>query len=463
MILATFITTAITPFAKLFGWLLAAFYSVSGDYGVAIILLTLVTMIVVFPLTRKGTRSMMQMQLLQPELMKMRNKYKKKPGMTPEERREVTTKQQEEMMALYRENGVSPTGGCLPMFMQFPVFIVLYNTIRGLTHTITVKGRVVSNPEFINTKTRLYQNLVHSGGRKEAFGLNLADSVRSHQAHWVDVIPFIVVILVAVALQYVSIWQITNRNPQAGANQQMQQIQKFMPLIFVFIYIEFPAGVGLYFIVSSMFRIGQQEWMYKKDPHILESMRKLKEMKAKNPPPPALPAPKGWRQRLAALAPQTDPTLEPSEEAVRNASKPIRKPGQGQRPGQRPRPAGAKPGQGSGNRPATSQSRGPTGGNRPGQAGARPNHPAKPGQPRPAQPRPGQPKPGQTRPARPSGEAQGQGGRPRPADGSRRDGSPNGNGSRARPPSTSGNGAPGSSSTTPPSSSGPARRRGRPR
>lgn len=458
MILATFITTAIGPFAKLFGWLLAAFYSVSGDYGVAIILLTLVTMIVVFPLTRKGTRSMMQMQLLQPELMKMRNKYKKKPGMTAEERREVTTKQQEEMMALYRENGVSPTGGCLPMFLQFPVFIVLYNTIRGLTHTVTVKGKVVSSPQFINPKTRLYQNLVHSGGRMDAFGLNLADSVRSHQAHFIDVIPFIVVILIAVALQYVSIWQITNRNPQAGANQQMQQIQKFMPLIFIFIYIEFPAGVGLYFIVSSMFRIGQQEWMYKKDPHILESMRKLKEMKAKNPAPPALPAPKGWRQRLAALAPQTDPTLEPSAEAVRNANKPIRKPSQGQRPGQRPRPAGARPAQGSGNRPAAGQSRTPTGTKRPGQPGARPSQPAKPGQPRP-----GQPKPGQPRPARPAGEAQGPGGRPRPADGSRRDGSPNGNGSRPRPPSASGNGAPGSSSTTPPSSSGPARRRGRPR
>ena len=306
MILASFITTAITPFAKLFGWLLAAFYSVTGNYGLAIVLLTLVTMVVVFPLTRKGTRSMMQMQLLQPELLKMRNKYKKKPGMTPEERREVTAKQQEEMMALYRENGVSPTGGCLPMFMQFPVFIVLYNTIRGMTRTTTNAAKqVVSDPEFISKKTRLYRDLLSSHGKMNAFGLNLADSVRSHQAHFVDVIPYLLVILIAVALQYVSIWQITNRNPSAGANQQMQQIQKFMPLIFVFIYIEFPAGVGLYFIVSSAFRIGQQEWMYKRDPHILESMRKLKEMKAKNPTP-VVPPPKGFKARLAALAPQAD-------------------------------------------------------------------------------------------------------------------------------------------------------------
>ena len=65
-------STIIGPFAKIFGWILAAFFSVTHNYALAIILLTLVTMVAVFPLTRKGTRSMMQMQLLQPELLKMR-------------------------------------------------------------------------------------------------------------------------------------------------------------------------------------------------------------------------------------------------------------------------------------------------------------------------------------------------------------------------------------------------------
>ena len=374
MIIASIITSVISPFAKIFGWLLAAFYSISGSYGISIILLTLLTMIVVFPLTRKGTRSMMQMQLLQPELLKMRNKYKKKPGMSAEERRELTTKQQEEMMALYRENGVSPTGGCLPMFLQFPVFIVLYDTIRGLTTTATVgRGKaahIISRPQYINPHTGLYKSLIHSGGKMDAFGLNLADSVRSHQAHWIDVVPYVVVILIAVGLQYVSIWQITNRNPQAGANQQMQQIQKFMPLIFVFIYIEFPAGVGLYFIVSSMFRIGQQEWMYKRDPHILESISKLKEMKLRNPPP-VVASPKGWRQRLAALAPQVDTSLEPAADSKSASGKPIRKSPQGSRP------AGSSAARGS--RPGT---------------GSRPVQGGKPGAPRPSSGRP-KPAPGQ--------------------------------------------------------------------
>ena len=150
-------------------------------------------------------------------------------------------------MALYRENGVSPTGGCLPMFMQFPVFIVLYNTIRGMTRTTTNRA-----------KQKLSSRIRSSSARRPAC-TGLAEQPRQDErlrsepggfgalpsGTFFDVIPYFLVILIAVALQYVSIWQITNRNPSAGANQQMQQIQKFMPLIFVFIYIEFPAGVGL--------------------------------------------------------------------------------------------------------------------------------------------------------------------------------------------------------------------------
>lgn len=481
MILGSVVTSIISPFAKLFGWLLAAFYSISGNYGIAIILLTLVTMIAVFPLTRKGTRSMMQMQLLQPELMQLRNKYKRKPNMTSEERREVAQQQQEEMMALYRENGVSPTGGCLPMFLQFPVFIVLYNTIRGMTRTVSVgKGKaahVVLSPEYISTNTRLYRSLVDAKGKMEAFGLNLADSVRTHQTHWTAVIPYVVVILVAVALQYVSIWQITNRNPTAGAaNQQMQQIQKLMPLIFIFIYIEFPAGVGLYFIVSSAFRIGQQEWMYKRDPHILESIQKLKEMKAKNPPAPTV-KPKGFRERLAALAPQADPSLQPSSQATRKPASSARRPGarpSGTKPpGSRPSPSG------TGGKPRPSQGASRPGQSRPGQGRPRPSAESgsgpssdagRPRQPRPAaaggaqrpagKQGPGAPRkplpPGSTRP-RPTGSGQrGPNGQTRRAPDGSRNGGTTSNGSE----SSSNNGSADTSSTP---REGQPRRRGRPR
>lgn len=277
---ASIIDSIIAPFAKLFGWVLAACFSFTHSFGLSIALLTLLTMIVVFPLTRAGTRSMMRMQLLQPEMMRLRNKHKVQPGMSAAERQAARVAMNEEMMALYKENGVNPTGGCLPMFLQFPVFIVLYNVIRGMTHEITVNKKPVLSPEYIPRRTQLYHAVVTSHGRLESFGLNLADSVRS-PGSIASKLPYIAVILIAVVLQYVSIWQITNRNPSAAqANPQMQMVQKFMPLIFVVIYIAFPAGVGLYFIVSSVFRIGQQEYMYKHDPKIVESVRQLRERKA---------------------------------------------------------------------------------------------------------------------------------------------------------------------------------------
>lgn len=284
MILANVISSIVNPFANVFAWVLSGYFSFTHSYGLSIILLTLTTMVIVFPLTRAGTRSMMRMQLLQPELVKIRARHKMSPGMSAPERQEARLKLNEEMMALYRENGVNPTGGCLPMFMQFPIFIVLYDVIRGMTHQVTVgtgkAAHAVLAPQYIPKKTALYHAVISSNGHLNSFGLNLADSVRTPQSSWIHVLPYAVVILIAVVLQYVSIWQITNRNPSAQINPQMQAIQKFMPLIFVFLYIVLPAGVGIYFIVSSLFRVGQQEYMYKHDPKITAAVSELRARKA---------------------------------------------------------------------------------------------------------------------------------------------------------------------------------------
>jgi YidC/Oxa1 family membrane protein insertase len=310
MTLASVFTTAITPFAKLFGWVLAGCFAFTHSYGLSIILLTLATMLIVFPLTRKGTRGMIQMQLLQPDLLEIRNRYKKTPGMSQQEKLEMNRAQQDEMMALYKERGASPTGGCLPLLLQFPVFIILYNVIRGMTHSVTTGtgSHAVTKfqPLYISAKTQLFQSLVHSQGKADFLGFNLVDSLRNHPGvHGWGVAPFVIVILIAVGLQYVSIWQITNRNANSNVNmpQGMQNIQKFMPIIFLFIYYAFPAGVGLYFIVSSIFRILQQAWMYKHDPVIVASMAALTEQRKNNPPPP--PGPKrSFRERINEAADQ---------------------------------------------------------------------------------------------------------------------------------------------------------------
>jgi YidC/Oxa1 family membrane protein insertase len=256
------------PLYTFMGTLIAFFYALIPNYAVAIALLTVVVMIVTAQLTVKSTKSMVAMQRLSPELKKMQQKYKG-------DRQTLN----EEMMKLYKEHGVNPAGGCLPMVAQFPVFIILYGVIKGLANTIArgttglpatptnVKGKclqaVCALPRYIGIHTKLYQNLVKSPGKINAFGINLADKVLGHHSV-VSALPYAFLILIAIGLQYFQMRQLNNRNPQfAQSNPQAQMMQRYMPLIFAVIYINIAAGVNIYFIVSSLCRIGIQEAIFR--------------------------------------------------------------------------------------------------------------------------------------------------------------------------------------------------------
>ncbi len=252
------------PLFKAMAWLIAIFYAVVPNYAVAIAVLTVAVMLVTAPLTVKSTRSMVAMQRLSPELKKLQAKYKG-------DRQTLN----EEMMKLYKEHNVSPAGGCLPMVIQFPVFIILYDSIRGLTNTvksgqlISSSPRVVCNqalcavPRYIGHSTKLYKNLVASPGKMDAFGLNLASKMLS-QHSVIAGIPYGAMIAIAIGLQYLQMRQLNSRNPQfAQSNPQAQMMQRYMPLIFAVIYINIAAGVNVYFIVSSLCRIGLQEGVFR--------------------------------------------------------------------------------------------------------------------------------------------------------------------------------------------------------
>jgi YidC/Oxa1 family membrane protein insertase len=262
------------PFYHAFAWVLALIYGAIPNYAIAIALLTILVMIVVFPVTLKGTRGMMKMQLLAPELKKIQARHKTSPGASPEEKAEARKALNEEMMALYKENNTSPTGGCLPLFLQMPMFLILYGTIKGLTHKLP-SGKL--DPLYISHTSKLYESIIQAKGALRAFGINLADSVKTHGLSWGGKAPYILMILLAVGLQYLQMKQLSGRNPAAQqANPQMQQMQKIFPLIFAVIYISIPAAVNVYFIVSSLFRVGQQEFMYRHDPELQASLNKLK-------------------------------------------------------------------------------------------------------------------------------------------------------------------------------------------
>jgi len=120
------------PIYEVMGAALAWFYSLIPSYGVAIILLTVAVRLLLFPLTTKQARSMQAMQKLQPEMKRLQAKYKN-------DRQKLN----EEMMKFYKEHNVNPLAGCLPLFLQMPLFIVLYRLISDLTKVVVVGAIVV--------------------------------------------------------------------------------------------------------------------------------------------------------------------------------------------------------------------------------------------------------------------------------------------------------------------------------
>jgi YidC/Oxa1 family membrane protein insertase len=228
-------------FFELFANILAWFYSLVPNYAVAIILLTLLVMVIVTPLTLKGTRSMMMMQQLQPEMRKIQQKYK-----------DDRQKQNEELLKFYKENDINPLGGCLPLLVQAPVFIVLYQVLRGLTRRQPDLGFnlgwVSSNtgtppevertfdPAYVSQDSELYQSLA-STTEMMAFGIDWSES----------------------ASQALS--QIQGRNTSAQINPQQQMIMRLMPIFLPVVSFGLPAGLVLYFAVSNLYRIGQQAFI----------------------------------------------------------------------------------------------------------------------------------------------------------------------------------------------------------
>ncbi|HWU36703.1 MAG TPA: YidC/Oxa1 family membrane protein insertase, partial [Candidatus Acidoferrum sp.] len=264
------------PVFELFGLILAGLYAIWPNYGFAITGLTIIIMLALTPVTVKSTKSMIAMQRLQPEMKKLQAKYK------GAENREMLN---QEMMRLYKENGTSPFGACLPSLLQMPFLIVLYTLIRGLSTTVThgqyyngLNGvyqkctqAICGAPRYIPTSSEMHTDLVLNKGQMHWwFGMDLSSYPFSNHtspgsaSQAVLVIPYLVLIAAAMFLQYYQMKQMNSRNPQAAAaNPQMQTMQKFFPIIFGFIYLRVPAGATIYMVVSSAMRIGTQEVMFK--------------------------------------------------------------------------------------------------------------------------------------------------------------------------------------------------------
>jgi YidC/Oxa1 family membrane protein insertase len=239
--------------------LLSFYYQLLPNYAAAIALLTLTVMLLLFPLNAKGMRSMAAMSKLSPEMKRIQAKHKNDK-----------VKQNEEMMALFKEHKVTPFGGCLPLLLQMPVLFVMYHVIRGLVNK-TKEGTF--DPKYISHSSDLYRSLVgHT--KMESLGIDLARSASEVlKVSLVTALPFLFLIVLVVAAGYFQQAMISRRNPQQNVAdnpmaKQMQSMTKVMPLMYLVFGFTLPAGLNIYFLVSSVFRIGQQTLIYKLDPSL---------------------------------------------------------------------------------------------------------------------------------------------------------------------------------------------------
>ncbi|MGH9056358.1 MAG: YidC/Oxa1 family membrane protein insertase, partial [Acidimicrobiales bacterium] len=248
--------SVLTPIAKPIAEVLALIYSVVPDFGVAILLLAVIWMIIISPLTLKSTRSMLAMQKLQPQLKKLQEQHKND--------RQAFAQAQ---MDLFKEHQVSPFGSCLPMLLPMPVFFALFEVIYGLSHTSKIGGVVKATPKYLSPHTLMYRDIVSAHGHLNAFGLDLSHNAFSSHADFLAALPYWILLLIMAGTSYLQSVQMMSRNPNASKNPQMRMM-KFLPLIFVVFCIKFPAGVILYYVMSNVCRIAQQDLMYRFDPKV---------------------------------------------------------------------------------------------------------------------------------------------------------------------------------------------------
>lgn len=263
-------------FFDFLGAILNFFYTIvpfdSLKYGLSIMLLTVLVMTVITPLTIKSTKSMLQMQRLQPEMKRIQSMYK-----------DDREKQNAALMEFYKENQINPLGGCLPVLVQMPVFIVMYQLLRGLTvrqgglgsgagHVIAQSslGEKVTpwiatkqnfQPVHLNESTELYKALSKTY-RMGFLGMDLSLSASQVlKTGLLLTIPYFALLLIMLVTGIYQNKQLQSRNTSGNVNPQQQAIMKAMPFFLPVFSFGFPAGLALYWCTQNLCRIGTNAYI----------------------------------------------------------------------------------------------------------------------------------------------------------------------------------------------------------
>jgi YidC/Oxa1 family membrane protein insertase len=210
-----FLKNLFHPLFDLLAATLTTFHGWGAPWWLAVVMLTLVVRTLLFPLTFRQVKSVRRMQELKPDLDEIRAQYKDDPK-----------KQQQEQMKLYGERGINPLGGCLPIFVQLPIFIVLYQTIKQFEHLESFR----------------------TGGLLWFQDLTIAD-------------PYFI-LPVAYVLTMMASQELTIRRTAP----QQKNLMRILPVAFGFFLFRFPAGLFVYWVTSNAITFCQNLIVYRTAP-----------------------------------------------------------------------------------------------------------------------------------------------------------------------------------------------------
>lgn len=232
-------------FEKPFLWLLKNIFEIVGNFGVAIIILTIIVRGLMFPIAQKQFGSMAAMKAIQPKMKALQEKHK-----------DDKLKQQQEMQKLFKEEQVNPLAGCLPLILQIPIFFALYKVLYlaiEMRHQNFLWIEDLSAPD-------------------PATILNLFGLLPFTP-------PSFLAIGVLAVLLGVTMWLTFKLNPSAMDPIQ-QQVFSIMPWVLMFIMAPFAAGLLLYWVTSNILTLAQQKYLYSKHPQLKAAAEKEKAEKA---------------------------------------------------------------------------------------------------------------------------------------------------------------------------------------
>jgi len=276
-------------FLDAIGSVLSWIYDIIPNYGIAIIILTVLVRLILLPLGIKQIRSMHAMQAVQPKIKQIQAKYKNDKA-----------KSQEEIMKVYQEHGVNPLGGCLPLLLQMPILISLYAVLRY---------PVAPEDMHVPQGSALQEAIVQQAPGVHFLGANLLCSASQAGKGEIKIdvkgesialdcgtgtlpkIPQYFLILLMAATTYFQQWQMQRASPPGSAQKQQQMIARVMPVMFLFFFWRYPSGMVLYWAMSNVWQIGQQ--------HFLLGAIKKEQAEGK---PTAKPRKKGMMQKMMEQA-----------------------------------------------------------------------------------------------------------------------------------------------------------------